>query len=154
MDPFQIDPHALDRELLKQPGMTRDAGEAEADARHAHDQAKARLAVTEARLALAVRKNPSRYDLRDKPTVDEIEAAVVCTKEYQDAQREVIEAKYRLDVRAAHAMAQIDRRKAVERLVDLIALNYYAEREPKPHTEGGREQAAEVRRREIREVRD
>lgn len=141
MDPFQIDPHALDKEFLKQPGMTRDAGVKEADARHAHDRAKATLAVVEARLALAVRANPSKFALRDKPNKEEIEAAVVLQPEYTKAEEDVRKAKYDLDIASAYAMAMIDRRKAIERLTDLIQLDYYAEREPRPHTADGRREA-------------
>jgi hypothetical protein len=130
-DPFQIDPHALHTELLRQPGLTRDAGTREADARHAHDQAKARLAVVTARLSLAVRRDPGRYHLRDRPNQDEIDAAVLLQSEHQEAVEAVADARYALDIHTAHGVAMVDRRKALEGLVRLLELDYYAEREPR-----------------------
>lgn len=130
-DQFTIDPHALHRELLRQPGLTRDAGNREADARHAYDQAKARLAVVEARLALAIRRNPGNYDLREKPTVDEVNAAVLLQQQHADAVKALSDARYAMDICSTASVAMVDRRKALERLVELLQLDYYAEREPR-----------------------
>ena len=130
MDPFQIDPHKLHEELLRQLGLTRDAGKQEADARHVHDQAKARLAVVEARLSLAIRTNPGKFNLREKPTVDEIGAAVLLQPEHDKATRELSDARYGMDICSTASVAMVDRRKALECLVRLLELNYYSEREP------------------------
>lgn len=149
-DPMGIDPNRLDREWLSQAQLTRRTGYSEADARHLYNQAKATLDVVEARLKLAVGRNPSEYNLKDKPTVAEIAAAVVVQKQYQDAEDAVRLAAYELDVRKADSTACLDRRKALERLVELLALDYHAERgEPAPKTEAGRAAAARMRDRAI-----
>lgn len=149
-DPAIIDQHALDREIVLQPGMTREAGYREADAKHRHDQAKAALAVVAARLSLAIRRSPDRYHLRERPNQDEIEAAVLLQPEYERANNELIEAKYALDVATADTVWTLDRRKMIERLVDLLALDYYAEREPRPRSSKGRDRADEARARDVR----
>jgi hypothetical protein len=142
---FDIDPERLDRECLKQASLSRAAGEVEADARHANAQAKARLDVVAARLTLAIRNDPAKYRLRPKPTKEEVEAAVVLEPQYQEALKEVNQTQHDLDVAKADVAAHIDRRKMLERLVDLLQLNYFSEREPKPVTQEGRERIAHIK---------
>ena len=131
--PFTIDTARLDLEWARQPKLSRDAGVDEADARHAYNQAKARLAVVEARMALEIRRNYEKYDFDKKPTKDEAKAAVVLCPEYQEAEAAVNLAKRDLDYAEAYKVAIThDRRKALENYVELLALNYVCEREPKP----------------------
>lgn len=144
--PFDIDPSRLDKELLKQPRMSRAAGRAEAEARHALGQANARLDVVKARLYLAVRNNPANFQLRDKPTVDEVEAAVKVNGVYEKAVQDVTEAQFAVDVAKADSVATLDRRKVLENLVELLALDFHAEREPRAHSAAGRDRADELRR--------
>lgn len=129
--PFDIDARRLDKMWIEQPKLARAAGVREADARHAHAQAKARLDVIGAQLTLEIRKNPGAHDLRDKPTTDEIAAAVTVDKRYQDALTALNRRKYELDVATADTTAFVDRRKALERLVELTALEFHSEREPR-----------------------
>lgn len=128
-NPFGIDPGRLDREIVNQPRASRAAGVAEADARHAHAQAKARLDVTDARLRLAIKAAPEKFGLT-KPTVDDLAAAVELHPDHQAARTALDEAKYALDVASANTNAMLDRRKMIERLVELLALDYHAEKEP------------------------
>lgn len=128
--PFDIDQNRLDREWISQPGKARAAGVREADARHVHAQAKAKLDVVASRLALTIRKTPGAYELRDKPTADEVEAAVTLQPGFQAALKELNEAKYALDVASADTTAYVDRRKALEGLVELLGMDYQSEREP------------------------
>jgi len=129
--PFDIDPRRLDLMWIRQPQLARAAGVREADARHAHAQAKARLDVTSAQLTLEIRKAPGTHDLRDKPTADEIAAAVTVDKRYQDALTALNRRKYELDVASADTTAFVDRRKALENLVELMKLEFHSEREPR-----------------------
>lgn len=144
-NPFEIDPARLDFECLQQAKLSRAAGVREADVRHAHAQAKARLDVVAARLTLAVRKSPDAFGLGVKATVGEIEAVVITQPGYEKALAEMNQAKYELDIAGADTFAYIDRRKMIERLVDLLALDFHAEREPKPRTAEGRENIARAR---------
>ena len=131
-DPFEIDPRALDAEWIRQPALARAAGRREAEARDAHSRAKAALDVARAKARLAVRRAPGAYFLRDKPTVDEIEAAVEVSDDVQAAVAAVNAAKFELDVAGADVVAYVDRRKALEGLVDLLAMDYQTGREPSP----------------------
>lgn len=129
--PFDIDPKRLDLMWLRQAQLARAAGVREADARHAHAQAKARLDVISAQLTLEIRKNPGAHDLRDKPTADEVAAAVTVDKRYQDALTALNRRKYDLDVASADTTAFVDRRKGLENLVELMKLEFHSEREPR-----------------------
>lgn len=149
--PFRINPHNLAGEWRKQPQLMRAAGRREADARHNHAQAKARLAVTAASLKLAMRKNPGKFDLRDKPNQDEIDCALELEKEYVRAVADVNRTKLELDYAEADTTAYVDRRKALENHVQLLSIEYYSEKEPKAHTPEARERADDLRRRSARE---
>jgi hypothetical protein len=150
-NPFDIDENDLATEWRRQPGLSREAGAAEADARHAHAQAKARLAVVEARLRLAVRRNPGKYGLPEKPTVDAVNDTVTLEDDYAAAVRAVDEAKHAVDLLSTNTVAMVDRRKALENLVQLLSLNYYAEQEPKAKTLAARD---EISRRTPRADRE
>lgn len=145
--PFDIDPNRLDRELISQPRMSAAAGRAEAEARLNHARAKSRLEMVKARVRLSVRADPVAHDLGPKPTVDDVEAAVVVSTQYQEAEAAVIAAKFEADVAAGDTVAYLDRRKAVEGLIELLALDYYAGREVTPHRGGPRDAADELRKR-------
>ena len=148
VNPFLIDLNDLAAEWQRQPGYSRDAGRREAEARHEHTLAKAELAVVDARLYLRIRADPDQYDLRDKPTKDEIEAAVSVHADHLAAERRVHEAQYTWDLTKADTVAFIDRRKALENEVELLALNYRSETEPRPlSTDAARVVSARQRKR-------
>lgn len=134
-NPFEIDLNDLAGEWQVQPGYARDAGVREADARAKHTHAKMLLAVTDARLYLEIRNNPEASGLRRKPTKDEIEAAVTIHQEHCNAQLAVNEAQYEWDIAKADTTAFIDRRKALENEVELLALDYRNATEPRPLSE-------------------
>ena len=155
-DIFTIDDRHLDREWLRQPGLTRDAGHAEADAMHKKNQAEARLAVVGAQLRLKIRDNPTAFGLRSKPNNDDIDAAIILEDQYQDALADVNTAKYELDIRKAHSEAMLTRRKALERRVELLSIEYYAENMAEPHaqTPAARETIERQRRAAVRKTDD
>lgn len=131
-NPFEIDQFNLDDEWRAQPGLSRAAGRREADARHVLAQANANLSVVAARMALAIRRAPEKYSLRDKPNNDEVTAALESTPEYQQAVKEAGDAQLALDYAKADTVAFVDRRKALENLVELLRLDYYSDTEPRP----------------------
>lgn len=139
-NPFLIDDSDLVEEWGRQPGLMRRAGHDEAEARHLYNQAEARKKVVWARFYLAIRSDPTKFDLREKPTTDEIEAAVELEKDYQKVVAEVNQLKYELDLATADTTAMIDRRKALERKVELLSLNYHSEREPRPVSAAARDE--------------
>lgn len=140
-NPFCIDQDDLAGEWLQMSKRTRDASRREADARHEHDQAKARLAVCRARLSLQIRKDPGKYDLPESksPSNDVVDATVEVQTEYQKLQDAVFIAKRNMDYATADTEAFLTQRKALERLVELLQMNYWAEREPRPMSQGSRD---------------
>jgi hypothetical protein len=149
-----VDPNNLDDEWRSQPGLSRNAGRREADARHAHAQCKATLSVVAARMALAVRRAPEKFNIREKPTVDEVNAAVELTPEYQQAVKDVDDAQLAWDYAKADTVAFVDRRKALENLVELLRLDYYSEQPPRPLSPETAQRMGQSRRENIRRAGD
>lgn len=149
--PLEIDEGRLDWEWLRQAKLTRRAGEREAEARHDFAQAKARLDLTEAKLKRRVRDDPTVHGLKDKPTEASISEAVTVMEEYQKALADMNQAKYELDLMSADVTAMVDKRKGLERLVELLALEYYStDREPKLRTDKARETKHEATKDAVR----
>jgi hypothetical protein len=149
-NPFVIDENDIGGEWLRQPKLMRKAGHTEADAQHEYNQAKSRVEVVRARLWLAIRKNPLAYELREKPTEEDVKAAVFAHDDYQQAVREMNDAKHYADLCSADTVAMIDRRKALERRVELLSLNYFSEKEPHAPTEEARDLIDSHRKHSIR----
>lgn len=149
-DPFAIDRDRLVEEWLSQPRLTRDAGRREADARLEHSRAKAFADVTAARLKSMIRKVPSRHGLPDRPTIGQVDDALSMLPEYQEAVEAVNVAKRDLDYATADTTAFLDRRKALERLVELLNLSYWSEKDPRANTPQAREGMENRRRHALR----
>lgn len=137
--PHDINPDALDWEWMRQGKLTRRACRDEADARHDHAQAKARLDLAEAQIKFEIRSNPTAYGLSEKPTVGDITAAMTIEPKYQAALAEVNESKRDLDYLSGDVTALVDKRKGLERMVELISIDYHTDREPRAHTPAARE---------------
>lgn len=147
---WAIDPNNLAEECAAQPGMTRAAGVREADARHARDQAKSRLDVVEAEIAHEVRKDPEKFGIEGSPTIPEVKSAVVRDRRYQTAVAELNGAERELQLAGADVRAHTDRRKMIERLVELLQLDYFSEREPRVSDPAVRDAATRTRRKAVR----
>jgi hypothetical protein len=153
-NPFLIDDGNLASEWLKQPSLTYGAGVDEAEARHQQNMADAQLDVIAAQLRMKIRCDPEPYGFGAKPTVDDIKAIVLLQPEYQTALSNLNRAKYNLDIMQARVSAMLDRRKALERRVELLALNFHSEREPQPQSVASREWIENKRKRDARETDD
>lgn len=153
-NPFLIDLNDLAGEWQQQPGLAREAGRRLADAKHAQAQAEAALAVVKARLYLAIRNDPTKFDLRAKPTGDEVDAAVMLEKTYADAVTRVNLSAYETEIAKADTVAFVDRRKALENVVELMTLDYHNEREPRAVSDEARRVIDTRRRRNAIEPLD
>jgi hypothetical protein len=131
-DQLVIDEFALDKELIKQPSLYDFWAHKSADARHNHEQAKAKLDQIRAQLSLNIRRDPSAFGL-SKTTEATIDAVIVTEQQYADALEEVIEAKHLVDRYAGHLTALDHRKKSLEKLVELHVANYYSK--PKVSTD-------------------
>jgi len=89
------------------------------------DKAKERLDVVEAEMDRDVREDPEKYDLV-KLTETLIKSTVLQTSERQIAAQNYIDAKYEYDMAQA-AVRSIDQKKtALENLVKLHGMSYFA----------------------------
>lgn len=129
---LDIDPDRLPHEWLRQPKLYFLASEELANARSKVDSYKSALEVAEAEMRLDIIKRPSRYNVSEKQTVAEINAAVIRTMANSKHVRRLRNAKHRMDVIQAFVNALDHKKKALENHVTLFVHNWYAEpREPK-----------------------
>ncbi len=121
----QIDEAALDVEWLRQPSLMAQYCKYAAHAKAMMDKAKERLDVVEAEMDRDVREDPEKYDLV-KLTETLIKSTVLQTSERQIAAQNYIDAKYEYDMAQA-AVRSIDQKKtALENLVKLHGMSYFA----------------------------
>jgi hypothetical protein len=145
-----IDENQLDVEWLGQAELYYTYAAKLSDAIASMDEAKADFELTQAELAKDIREDPGKYDL-GKVTDKSVEATVIMQKEYQEAQAAVNTAKHRVGVLKAAVDALDQRKKALEKLVELRLANYYSE--PRARTEGAREEVDNIRKKSIRSGR-
>lgn len=143
---WDIDPYALDKELLRQASLTYHWAERQADAQRDQDEAKAKLDVTRANLDLDVRSNPEAYGIA-KISEKTVESAVLTQQAYQDGLREIAKARHDLDVFKAAVQACEHKKRALEKLVDLFLAGYFGE--PKINNDNKAE-VDEMQKRAIR----
>ena len=120
-----IDPYRLDEEWVKQPKLYHVYAEKAADARQALDDAKNELEVVRASLYKEISAFPDKFGL-SKTTEAAINNAMTVSDEYQQATQAVINAKHTVAVVEAAVQALDQRKKALEKLVDLHIADYYS----------------------------
>lgn len=126
-----IDEGALDRECLAHPRRLLRWVLLEADARQEVALTKARVDLAEARVRRAVRLDPASFGLKEKYTVGDIAEVVTLSKEYNEALTEFTAAEHHADQVRGVVSALHEKRRAIERLVELKQIDYYAEPRPK-----------------------
>lgn len=128
LDEFQgeIDTNALDKEWSQQPVLMRYYMDRLAAAREVLETAKHEEVQKEAELAVAIRSDPSSYGL-DKVTEKSVAEAMLLEPEHRAVQEKVIKAKRLVD--DANTMVEMmqHRKKALESLVALFGMDYFAE---------------------------
>lgn len=149
-DIVRPDPDQLASEWVGQPGLMLRYCELEADARHEHDQAKAYLDLVEAELLLEIRDDPEPFGLPARPNKEVVEAGVTVHKRYRRALRKFLDAKHALDVMSAAVRAVEQRKKSLEKLVELKLMHYYADPKPPRDVQGAREFADDSSKLEAR----
>lgn len=124
-DEMKIDENALDVEWLEQPMLLYRYSRLAADARHAANAAKSALTVVKAEVAADMRADPDKYELT-KVTEGSIKEAVDAEPRVRKAQQALDKAWYEVELCQAAVTAADHRRKALENLVQLLKLNYFA----------------------------
>lgn len=120
-----IDSDALDLEWLQQPELMRKYAKHMAETKKELDDAKERLDVGKAKIETNIRANPDSFNLA-KPTESAIQSALLLQPEYQKLAREYSEAKYEYEIAGAVVRAIDQRKTALENLVRLLGLSYFA----------------------------
>ena len=120
-----IDETALDVEWLQQADLMYKYARYQAETKKAMDEAKERLDFIKAKLEMDIRANPENYGL-SKVTESAVASTILLQPEYQEASKKYIEARYENDVAAAAVKAIDQKKTALENLVKLLSVSYFA----------------------------
>lgn len=120
-----IDETALDVEWLQQSHLMYKYVKYQADTKKAMDEAKEMLDFIRAKLEMDIRANPENYGL-SKVTESAIASSILLQPEYQESSKKYIEAKYENDVAVAAVRAIDQKKTALENLVKLLSVSYFA----------------------------
>lgn len=132
MDVLSINMDKLDWEWRRQSRLYFTYAEKLANARKDHEVAKNTLQVTFAEWDRKIRRDPESHGL-EKPTETSIKSVILVSKDHQKAEKELIEAKHRVDIIQAFVDALDHKKKALENMVHLHGQNYFSE----PHISKG-----------------
>jgi hypothetical protein len=120
-----IDEQALDVEWLQQAHLMRKYTKYASMKKKEMDEAKERLDFGKAQLQREIRNQPSDFGIA-KVTEAGIESTVLLQPEYRELKQEYTKAQYEYDV-AMGAVRAIDQKKtALENLVRLLGVSYFA----------------------------
>jgi hypothetical protein len=137
---LDIDELSLEKEWVIQPKLCRTWLVKLAKARKRLDNAKLDLEFTSCAIEKDIRSNPKKYKLI-KVTEGAIEKEIPLQPSYQNALREVNEAKNKVSMIEATTTAIEHKKRALENLVELFLNDYYAEPKARP---GKRDQTEEM----------
>ena len=120
-----IDVEALDLEWLEQPSLMMKYSKNAADCKRTRDIAKEGVDLIKAEIDKDIRKNPGDYGV-EKITETVVMNAILEEVDYQSAMTTYIDARHSADVAAAAVSAFEQRKQALEGLVKLFGLQYFA----------------------------
>lgn len=117
----------LVEELMRQPQKFYEWARQAVNASIDSTTAKDKLEVVKAEIEIRIRKNPSLYDLPDKPTEAMVKASVICNRKVRKSTKEYLEALRieRLLSKAERAFEH--RKKSLEGLVHINQQFYFAD---------------------------
>lgn len=129
---LHFDLSKLEQEWVEQPKLFFVYSEKLADARYHLDNMKSRLEVYEAETALEIRSSPNKYGYTEKaPTETAIKQIIVAKKKHQKGEELIRTAKHAVDVLDGMVKSLDQRKKALEKAVDLYGQQYFSmPREP------------------------
>ncbi len=120
-----IDENELEVELLEQPSLMARYSRLLAEAKRDRDLAKENLDLVKAEINMDIRDNPENYKL-EKVTESAIAACVLMEDDFKNAQKQLHEAEFEVNVLQGVLNAIDHRKSALENLVRLYGLNYFA----------------------------
>jgi hypothetical protein len=124
-DEVNIDESALDVCWLKQPDLMQKYGRNAAQMQRLYDKAEEKLELCVADLDAIIRKTPEAYGI-DRISEERVKQAIKLVPEWKQANDALIEARYELNVARAVVKSFDHRRDALEHLVKLHGLLYFA----------------------------
>lgn len=123
---FAIDSQRLDIEWERQSAACFETGRLAAQARLCVEDLKRQLDVRRAEASTNIRRDPSKFGFTAKPTESAIEAAITLLPQVQDLQDKIAHARYQFDLCNAAVSALENKKKGLESLTQLRAMNYYS----------------------------
>jgi hypothetical protein len=147
-DDLAIDKNQLEIEWEKQAAIYFYWAEKEAEALEAKDRANQRLNIVQAEMDAKIRSNPSAYGLPEKTTETAIKNILANSKEYLEAENNVIEKNKTARVLAAAVKAFDHKKTGLSKLSELWLGGYWS-------TAGGapREMKENINQRKGEELR-
>jgi len=122
---IRIDPDSLDVEWLNQPTLVMKYSREVAQLKRELELAKERLDLTKAEIDKDVRTHPDKYKL-DKVTEKAIDSITLDDPEFKKDNKTLIDTRYDLDIAQAALNAISQRKDALENLVRLHGMQYFA----------------------------
>ena len=122
---MRIDVDSLDVEWVDQPTLMLRYTKIAAEARMALDRAKENLGIVKAEIDLTIRKDPEKYDII-KITESAIQSAIILDTDYGLVNEKCLQAAYEFDMAQGAVKAVDQRKQALENLVKLHGLQYFA----------------------------
>jgi hypothetical protein len=123
---IKIDPESLDVEWMEQPSLFLKYSKHLAQMRKEVDEARQDLDIKKAEVDRKIRENPEAYGIEGKITEGAIQSAILTEEEYQTAQKDYLEVKYEMDMAQGAVNAFNQRKEALENLVKLHGMSYFA----------------------------
>lgn len=124
-DDVRIDESALDVELLRQPSLILNYSTNAAHYERHLTKLKERLEVCKAELDKKIRTDPEGYEI-SKVTETAISNTIITQPEYQELKADIIDCEYELRMARAALSSLSDKKMALENLVKLHGMNYFA----------------------------
>ena len=140
VDVLSIDLNRLEVELERQARLFGKWASRLADAKGRVRDAKSELAVTKAELKMEIRSKPDRFRMK-KVTDQSVEDCVILQTDYKHALRVLNEALHYEDVLQAKVDALEQKKRMMEKLVDLHGQQYWS----KPRTGPARDMIRKYR---------
>lgn len=125
VDDMRIDENMLEVEWLEQPTLMFKYSKLAAEVRKRLDRCKDSLDLVKANLDTAIRSDPEQFNI-SKITEAVVTNTILQQDEYQEAQTELVDVKYELDLAMGAVYAINARKDALENLVKLYGMQYFA----------------------------
>ena len=122
---LKIDVDSLDVEWADQPTLMLKYTKISAEARMELDEAKENLGVVKAEIDLKIREKPEKFGIV-KLTEAAVQSAIILDEDFGKANSKCLKAAYELEMAQGAVRAVDQRKQALENLVRLHGLQYFA----------------------------